>query len=325
MQPTQILISPGLNGQATPVDVLSTAGTFLFVTDVAGIDQGGVIFWASHPGFSFSLAFHDQSLFFERNGIGVEISLTALVDPQQKVMVTAMWTSSHLSLRCNATGFSREQSASTPPTAPPPRLVEWARRNNLIPTQVFDSEEHFRQRVHSCLQSVSAKIHSTKAHPSLWNVTYEGNRIVDKTPKKETEIQPFVHCLLSDQMLLSGIEVIPEYQTGAGDVDFVFAAHIKDVGIRKFCAEFKLAHSQHLAEGLWHQLPKYMRTTGATYGAYCVVCFGSEWISPVVEASGNELDLFLTLVPPEVAQPEHDRIRSFVIDVEKRPTASKQG
>ena len=59
-------------------------------------------------------------------------------------------------------------------------------------------------------------------------------------------------------MLLSNIEVIPEHKTGEGNLDFLFIGYVEGQGMSRFCAEFKLAHSQDLNKGLLQQLPAYM-------------------------------------------------------------------
>lgn len=316
-------ISPSYKGHVTPLDVLSTEGTVFFVTDISSIAGRGYMFVAHDLGFFFSLYVDRNSLFLERNGVSATLSVPDRYNTSGKIIVTAMWSATHLYLEWKGKEISAESDMETIPTAPTPRLIEWARRENLLRSESYESEESFRQKVYACLQSITDKIHAAKAYKSFWNVMYDGNRELNREPKKETEIQPLIHCLLSDQMLLNGIELIPEYQTGSGNVDFVFAGNIKKLGIRKFCAEFKLAHSNDLANGLWHQLPEYMRVTGSTYGAYCVLTFGPQWVAPVVTKSGMELDIFLNLVPKDLLQPEHDRIRSLVINLAKPPTASK--
>lgn len=153
---------------------------------------------------------------------------------------------------------------------------------------------------------------------------YDGNKIISRQPKKEVEIQPLIHCFLSDQMLLGNIEVIPEYKTGEGNLDFLFVGQVDGLGIRKFCAEFKLAHSNDLDNGLWYQLPKYMDVSNATYGAYCVLNFEGDWFDQPNLKRGEALDVHLNLIPSKLRKPVHENIRSFIFDLRKPATASKK-
>lgn len=102
----------------------------------------------------------------------------------------------------------------TIPTVAPPSLIKWARTQDLLPVTTYDSEEAFRAKVHSCLRSIQDKVTETGAVNPFWNITYDGNTIKERQPKKEVDIHPRIHCLLSDQMLMSSIDVVPEYKTG---------------------------------------------------------------------------------------------------------------
>ncbi len=66
-----------------------------------------------------------------------------------------------------------------------------------------------------------------------------------------------------------------------GQLDFLFIGHVKGVGMRKVCAEFKLAHSKNLYRGIEFQLPAYMNSHGTDNGAYCIIVFrGEEFTRP---------------------------------------------
>jgi hypothetical protein len=82
--------------------------------------------------------------------------------------------------------------------------------------------------------------------------------------------------MLADQMRLSSIEVVREYSTGVGDLDFMFLGIVSRTGQRRLCAEFKNAHSDDLERGLTVQLPQYMKNQRATYGAFCVLWYKGE-------------------------------------------------
>ncbi len=77
-------------------------------------------------------------------------------------------------------------------------------------------------------------------------------------------------------MFLSSIEVSTEYQTGVGNLDFMFMGSVKNKGVAKICAEFKNAHSKDLLHGLEYQLPAYMKNKNVEHGTYCILDFRGE-------------------------------------------------
>jgi hypothetical protein len=151
------------------------------------------------------------------------------------------------------------------------------RRQSLLPAEQFESESEFLLRIHSGLDLLQDKIDEMANINAFWDIRYEGNRIVERTPKKEVDLHPVIQALLSDYMFLSSIEVYSEYQTGVGNLDFLFTGIVKDKGIAKLCAEFKSAHSADLVKGLEYQLPTYMRNKKVEHGTYCVLDFRGEW------------------------------------------------
>jgi hypothetical protein len=211
----------------------------------------------------------------------------------------------------------------TRPTAAPPSLIKWARTQDLLPVTAYDSAEEFREKVHSCLRSIQDKVTETGAVNPFWNITYKGNTIKDRQPKKEVDIHPTIHCLLSDQLLMSSIEVVSEYKTGIGNLDFMFLGSVKDKGLAKLCTEFKHAHSDDIYTGFETQLPLYMRNSNAEYGAYCVLGFRGEWFDKP-RISLNDLLFELNLRRMRSSDPVLKRIRVFTFDFSRPESASKQ-
>lgn len=319
----QVVISPIFKGQLTISDLLTSGGTMFFWIKEAIFKDGGCVFQIIHDDFVFCLSVQQRRLVLQRNDSLLVLPLPEISDANQKVVLHAIWAYDKLKLGYSIKSAKDNIEISTRPTAPPAKLINWARKNNLIQKEKFNSEEEFREKVYSCLQSINQKIHEADAYKSFWNITYNGNEIVSRIPKKEVEVQPLIQCLLSDQMLLSNIEVVPEHHSGAGDLDFMFLAYIPGVGIKKLCAEFKLAHSKDLENGLWRQLPDYMKAVQSTYGAYCVLDYRCEWFDKPKLIDKPALDLYLTLMPEEVCVPEHNDIRCFIINLGKPSTASK--
>jgi hypothetical protein len=111
----------------------------------------------------------------------------------------------------------------------------------------------------------------------FWDIEHQGRRIVRRRPKRENDLHGVIHALLSDHFFLSSIDVIPEVQTGAGDLDFLFIGTIRGQGLAKVCAEFKLAHSTSLYHGIESQLPAYMRAQKTDNGTYCILDYRGQW------------------------------------------------
>jgi len=322
-----INIHPSFKGKLTVTDLLSTEGTLAFPVFADYINKEGFIFQLMYDDFVFALSFHNNSLVFQRNKTVSILTLQEIFDNNDGFMVFVMWSHEHLILQCiaGATGeVNKIAEAPTIPTAAPPQLIRWARKSSLIPTEKYSTEEDLRQKIHSCFLTINEKIREADAFKSFWNITYDGNKIIDRKPKREVEIQPLIHCFLSDQMLLSNIEVIPEHKTGEGNLDFLFIGYVEGQGMCKFCAEFKLAHSPDLDKGMLLQLPAYMSVSKATYCAYCVLNYKGEWFDLPNLPEGRLLDFHLSLLSNKLEDPSRENIRCFIFDLVKIQTASKK-
>lgn len=314
--------SPAFKGSITVSDLLSSEGTHTFVFDTESVSSSGFLFQVDGFGFVFSLSFQNEAIVFKRNN--TLLIETEFLKGKGRIRVFAMWSHSKLELDCRAGSEIKKADVQTQPTAAPTQLIKWARKNSLLPIETYKSEEEFRERVHSSLNTINHKIREADAYKSFWNIRYEGQKIVERKPKREVEVQPIIHCILSDQMLAGNIEVIPEQKTGEGNLDFLFLGQVDGLGICKFCAEFKLAHSDDLDHGLWDQLPKYMDVSNATYGAYCVLNYKCDWFDLPTFKDGKALDIYLDLIPPVSKKPVHSNIRNFIFNLGKPSTASKR-
>jgi hypothetical protein len=319
-----VKISPIFRGAITFADLLSSEGTLQFFTDKNSIQGGGFLFQILYHNFIFCLSIQNNSIIFQRNDTVVILTLDELLDEKRNLGIFAMWSYDTLTIDCRSGDKEKSVAYSTVPTAPPAQLIKWARKHKLIPTQTYKTEEEFREKIYASLMTINEKIRAADAYKSFWNIVYHGNAIIDRQPKKEVEIQPLIQCFLSDQMLLGNIEIIPEYKTGEGSLDFLFVGQVDGLGVCKFCAEFKLAHSNDLDNGLRYQLPKYMDVSNATYGAYCVLNFKGDWFDQPNLKEDERLDLNLELIRITSRNPVHQNIRWFIFDLGKPATASKK-
>ncbi|TAK96687.1 hypothetical protein EPO05_01255 [Patescibacteria group bacterium] len=317
-------ITPAFKGFATAQDFLNSAGTLHFKISKAAISTGGLVFRISDETFIFTLSFQNSSLVLQRNSTVSILTLDEFTDTAM-LGIFVIWTFDKLVLYCLQDDKTKVTEVETVPCAPPASLLNWARRENLIPNIEYDTEESFRKKVCSCLQTIQTKIDETNgAITPFWNYQYSGSAIANRKPKKETEVQPIIQCLLSDQLLLSSIEIIPEYKTGVGTLDFIFVANIRNKGISKICAEFKNAHSKDLGHGLLHQLPKYMRNKGSTYGFYCVLNYKCEWFNKPALKGNADLALVLVKNQHTSSDPLQRNIRIIIYNLGKQKTASKR-
>lgn len=208
--------------------MLSSEGSLAFLTDRASISQGGFLFQVSGFDFDFCLSFQNEAIVFQRNNTFSVLNLAEFLKESDTITVFAMWSHSELKLDCRAKGEVRQANVPTQPTAPPARLVKWARRNSLLPIETYKSEEEFRERIHSSLNTINQKIREADAFKSFWNIRYDGQKIVERKPKREVEVQPIIHCILSDQMLVGNIEVIESRKPEKGIWIFFSWARLMD-------------------------------------------------------------------------------------------------
>ena len=320
-----VKLSSTFKGAITLLDLLNSEATLSFEIDKHSIrGSRRFLFKVLYDNYIFCLSIQNKSVVIQRNNVTSVLTLDELLEENRNIRIFAMWSHYKLVLDCRAGRKWKRVEVPTTPIAPPAQLIRWARKHNLLPTETYKTEEEFRERIHASLITINQKIREADAYKSFWNIVYDGNTITERQPKKEVEIQPLIHCLLSDQMLLGNIEIIPEHKTGEGNLDFLFVGQVDGLGICKFCAEFKLAHSKDLENGLWYQLPKYMDVSNATFGAYGVLNFKGDWFDQPDLKRGETLDLHLDLIPTKVRKPVHENIRNFIFDLGKPATASKK-
>ncbi len=316
-------LAPQVRGYLTPADLLMSEGTFHFATEKNQLLGGGYIFQIQGEGFVFNLSVQNLSLVVQRNET-VSILTLDKIPEKTRLGIFIMWSYSKLTLICRYGNKEEDQIKSEVPNsaiAPPNNLLKWSRLNNLIPTTEYETAEAFRTKIHSCLVTINEKIEETKGFYPFWNITYDKSKIVDRNPKNEIEIQPIIQCLLSDQMLASSIDIIPEYQGGVGNLDFLFIGQIKNRGSVYFCAEFKNAHSDKVFDGLTKQLPAYIKNKKADYGAYCMLNYFGEWLKPSDKYKNIEFDIKKTRLGMGI--PFVDKIRVFNFNLAKPISASR--
>jgi hypothetical protein len=315
-------ISPSTKGFIIPSDLLTSEGTLAFDTKLNELRKEGVIFKVENDNFEFSFFVKNYLLVLKRNESVAVLPLKDVRSSLDYVKIIAMWSFNELYLGCGKKQYVTEVKASTVPTSPPQSLIKWARMQNLLPITEYASEEDFRAKVYECLANIQDKINKMASINIFWDIEYSGKKIMSRKPKNEPDIHPIIHCILCDQMLLASIEVIPEYKTGVGNMDFLFMGTVKNKGLCKLCAEFKHAHSKDIFNGLEKQLPAYMCRCDATYGAYCVLGFKGEWFNEPKGISLFHLNLMLQSRYRMPVDPIQNNIRVLLYDLSKPASAS---
>lgn len=320
----EFFISPTLKGYMTNYDCLINVGSILFKT-TRQITKGGAIFQVKDESFSFSFSMFNDKIEANRNGNGVFLDISK-IPIKTPLSIGLSWDFTSLILRCQfgpRKGDILEKEISTIPCSPPMSLITWARKENLIPKKKYNTNQDFRTKVNACIQEIQKKINEAGCYYSFWNVKYEGKKILSRDPKKETEVHPIIHCLLSDQAIISSFEIVPEYKTGIGNLDFLIIGQLINGETSKVCIEFKNAHSPDIVHGLIDQLPIYMRNSEAEYGIYGVFNYTGEWFKTNPKFS-IECDMGFELAIEQQKNKDSigDNIRIIIIDLGKPKSAS---
>jgi hypothetical protein len=318
-----------------PSDLLRAEGTVRFITDTDTLrSTPNTLFRVEGSGFSFTFRIEPGRLLFQRNN-DVVILEPDMTERGGRRKIAAGWHPTELKIYAKYDGNTTFQKASriTPQTLPPALLLRAARAQHLAPTVIFESQAAFRSSVHEMLNGVRDKIVQLGAGSPFWNTSRSKNRKLVRSPKIEVDTHPTLHLLFWDWALLKGVDIVPENQTGAGDVDFALIGAVAELGAVPFCIEVKLAHSDDLVQGLERQLPEYMSRKGAPFGAYLVLWFRGDLFSRPTDAEilrlrrawqpGYETVTDDPLREFSVALRHPDNIRVVIIDVTKPSPASK--
>ena len=168
----------------------------------------------------------------------------------------------------------------------------------------------------------------TDAINGFWNIQYEGNRVISRTPKHEPDIHPQIR--LQDLDIQKGLQVTPEYPAGAGRLDFLLSGKTDGGQIINVCLEFKLAHAADLGHGILAQLPEYMARRATDFGIYCVLDFGQEYPFDAnqfavldfrnLKSEDVRLDFILSIAAPHSG---HHYLRPLIFDLSRKTSPSK--
>lgn len=212
-----------------------------------------------------------QDVVLLRNDTMIIVPLAEPRNRGQHFLLNFGWEPTTLHLNITDAEGPRGHSATTSAAFPPHSLRQWARRKALIPTVVYDSERHLFEAVMDQLYLLQRSLKDTNGINGFWDLQYAGKKITKGSPKRETDVHPTIRLLFDNLEIIKNFQIIPEYPTGNGRLDFLITAPLKDGATGKVCVEFKNAHSNDLATGLMVQLPEYMDTTRTDSAIYAVL------------------------------------------------------
>jgi len=317
---TSIVLNAIFGSKLTPLDILGSEGGLIFDAPKEYLEHGIDLFIVDGPGFQFSYYFSRQGMHFCRNDISILFPKEEIDFSKRDFMkVGIRWNPIEIGVAINGAA----KSIPTRPSPTPVEIIKWAREQLFIPKREFSSKEEFGIVINSSIQSIQHKIDKSGAYHGFWDKTHgDRGKIIARTPKRETDVQPILHCFIADQMLHSNVEIIPEYNTGAGNADFLFIGSVASQSPAKLIAELKNSHSRDVEHGYLAQLPTYVDNSESDYGAYCVLCYHGEWFDRP-DLSGDSITHRLYDAQKSEIGTSFDSIKIITLDLSKKKSASK--
>lgn len=345
-----VALAPEIEGRFTPQHLLAPEATIQIwqTVDEVRRQRSGVLMHVEAPGLVFEIGFRESSPYIRRN----DAELSYQVDPSTltkdgKVMWTFAWSPVLLDISFHDPTFDDEMAGAqteaekkvvqaqrvkrlaTPAFRLPDAVTSWLRMKALLPKKLYRSAEELWSTVREALEDIDQLIkHTGKANP-FWDVSYKGQKIVGRQPKKETDCHAAIQLLLDKTALAKSLEIIPEFSTAGGQLDFLVLGRLESGQMARICIEFKHAHSKDLQQGLLTQLPEYMSSQRSAHGLYGVLWFkGRDFGEPQLKVpikSLDEKDLLRNglSVSAYRALPSN-KIEVVVLDVSRRIPPSKK-
>lgn len=324
-------IAPQFRGHLTPRGLIEPKGTIEFKTNysqVGGVHAGFVCRLIS-PNYTLEVGFTSTHFYILRNDRHLEVLLNPIYRPNGDVHFFAIWDLNRLSLIVLDESYHmavreiphtnrvedvkrRMTTLTTPPTIPPNNLLSWARQQTILPNIEYKTLELFNETVVSSLESIDDVISTLSSRNPFWDITYDGSRIHNRSPKREPDIHPTVHSLLYYIAIAKGFEITPEYQIAGGRLDFLVTGCLSNGSQANVCIEFKLAHSADLIDGLLKQLPAYMKVKGCNFGIFSVMYFkGKHFDEPKEYDDSHSLRIDLEILRRKTGL---SNIRTIILD-----------
>lgn len=311
-QDVVVEISPQFKGHITPRGIILPKGSIDVVTKYSrvGLGHSGFVARIVAPGYHFEIGFTETTFYIIRNDNALHYPFKSEIGTNEPVQFVASWDTDRLQLIVfddsfikiahELTGAEKDREVSsrtlikrTNPTIPPYSLLDWARRQSIIPAVSYDTVEQVYEEVALSLESIDDVIRALGSINAFWDVSYAGKRIVSKLPKAETDIHPTINLLLFYIAQAKNLHIVPEYPIGGGRLDFLVSAPLSNGKMAHASIEFKHGHSSDLLKGLLFQLPAYMKAKACEFGIYCVLFFKGDHFDEPIEHDVHSLRVLL--------------------------------
>lgn len=330
MKETVINIADFFKGLLSPTELIKEEGSFQFAISGESLKKDkGYIVHIQHSKYFFAVVIINGEIQFQRNETTHCLNKEELLKFYKCNLLTVVagWTPTTLFLGLfdfDKSGLIAGRDIPTRPTRPPVELIEYIKKSTLTPKDIYKDKEEFYERVFKVLGSLETKFQNISDPNIFWDIKYQGNKIIDRTPKRETNIHPIIKSILEDVFYISSIEVISEYQTPVGNVDFVLIGSTQKDGIIKVCVEFKNQHSKDILKGIQNQLPMYMNQLNTEFGCYCVLNYSGKWFDEKKQIDSMKLMGAVTSASYRAGKGDNQfTIQYFNYNLGKNKTASK--
>lgn len=167
-------ISPALEGHITPRDLIQASGSFIIKIVPQG---GGLLFWVVSESYLLEVGFTGQNFYILRNHDRLETPIKS-----GNIICFASWDPTHLKALVLANSEAKlsdpelvtqeTKTLQTSITIPPYSLIDWARKQSIVPMVTYASRAHFNQTVTDSLLSVPDKVATLGLQTAFWDKTY---------------------------------------------------------------------------------------------------------------------------------------------------------
>ena len=134
---------------------------------------------------------------------------------------------------------------------------------------IYKDKDEFLQEINGAILSIQDQINESNTYFAFWDIQRSGREFIAKISKTELNIHPTLKALLLKLPIANFFEIISEYETGSGQLDFLISGILKNNERVSACVEFKYEHNNRLNEGLKNQLPEYMKNKGHRFRSLC--------------------------------------------------------
>ena len=192
--PVTIFILDELKGQVAKSDLIRSEGTLELVVspELAKPSTSGIFFGLECTGYKFQVGIQNGRLYVGRGPDFVDIALSSAVsEGDTRVVLHAMWSPTELFVSVGTTTKFVIDKKPTSPVFPPNSLIEWARKESVIPAHTYKSHNDIWETTAGLLLSIQDKVNALAMRNPFWNVQYDGSRIAkerDRCPANDSRV-----------------------------------------------------------------------------------------------------------------------------------------